>query len=107
VTDALVELVCDLLDSVAAPAGIRTAETLLDCDVEQQSQVWDEAARRQAIRGAHLRFGETAAYDLIRIRRQEKTIDENYRSLLERRPDLAGDQLGARGHEEKSFGSVR
>jgi hypothetical protein len=83
------KLVIGSLHPVAGATRVGATETLGRRNIEQKGEIGNEAASRQTVRGACLGFGKSAAEDLVRVRRQEKTVEQNHSAIIQRWHDLA------------------
>jgi hypothetical protein len=103
VSNVGVEIVTRPFHSVAFSARIRALEAVRCRYVEQEGEIGNEAGCGQPVGRAHLRLGESAADDLVGVRRQEETIDQDHFAGVERWLNLSRNQLGAGRHEQQCF----
>src|SRR5438067_863548 len=99
--DARVESRRGLLHSIMrAPPG-HSGETVIRGQIEQYGEVRHQTSRRDAIGRDQIVVFHAPSRSLVRVRREEETIDEYDRLQGVRRTQYALDELSARGHEEK------
>ncbi len=101
--DAGVEIAAGSLHPIPMSAAGGARESLSGWHVEEDRDVGRESTGRQIVCGAERCLGESTSTDLIRVRGKKKPIEENDRSLLQRRPDFLRDELGARCNEQQRF----
>ena len=86
-----------------APAHRCAVDPVSGRKVQDDREVGDDSIRGEAVRPAHVRFGQPAPGDLICVGREEESVHEHDVTTLEGRLDLAAHELRARGHEEQCF----
>jgi hypothetical protein len=102
--DPRVKIIARPFYLVALAPRIRALEPVGGAHIEKKREIGYQATSGEPIGGAHFGLGQSATGDLIRIRREEKPVDQHDLPLGKGGHDLAGDQLGARRHEQERFG---
>ena len=103
VCDARVKVIAGFLHPVTRATRIRSLEPVRCGDVQEKREIGYEAGGSKGVSGADFGLRQSAPDDLISVRRQKETIEQDYEAGAQRRPDLPRNELRARRHEKQCF----
>jgi len=103
VCDTRVKVVAGFLHPVPRATGIRSLEPVCCGDVQEKREIGYETGGSKCVGGADFRLRQSAPDDLIGVRRQKETVEQDYETVAQRRPDLPRNELRAGRHEKQCF----
>jgi len=103
VCDPRVKVVAGFFHPVARATRIRSLEPVCRGDVQEKREIGYETGGSKCVGGADFGLGQSSPDDLISVRRQKKTVEQDYGAGAQRRPDLPRHELRAGRHEQQRF----